>query len=348
MKPLTWELKSAYSYYTGFLILPTQVSKLEVLLHSSSNFLPFFFLLPKFRLIIYFISRIPPVLNFFTTAFEIGKTLEISHSTGNLSVQNLFGLILWQLCIPALFFADWLFLSRGFSHYFVQTTNLVDLIWRKCEQSVDPRTLKEIRQSNSWKVRLFMFHTFLIDLMTIFNFVTGSWGHPEEDPTLIFLFFPWTQSSTGKFLYWIVQNENALLSIMSWAALISFPGVLALHLECILKGLNEAVNNGRLEKYSFEEIMKDYNNLEHAIKELNRNSFSTCLLLFYLECGTEQTSSSFCIFQLIKSGASWDEWQYFFLDTLVCFKKNFLLSKLCEMFFFLALLFINILFDVFF
>lgn len=318
MKPLTWELKAAYSYYTSFLILPVQVSKLEERLHSS-KFLPFY-CFPIIWLLIYLISRVPPVLNFFTTALEIGKTLQIYYSTGNLSVLNLFGLILWQLCIPALFFADWLFLSRGFSHYFVQTTNLMENIWRKCEISVNPLKLKEIRQSNSWKVRRFMLHTFVIDLMTIFNFVTSTWGHPEEDPTLIFLFFPWTQSSTGKFIYWIVQNENAILSIMSWATLISFPGVLALHLECTLNCLNEAVNEGRLKKYSLEEIMKDYRNLENAIKELNRNSFATCLLLFYLECGTEQTSEAFCIFQLIKSGASWDEWQYFFLDILVCIK----------------------------
>jgi hypothetical protein len=98
--------------------------------------------------------------------------------------------------------------------------------------------------------------------------------------------------------------------------LTTFPGVLSYCLAKLIEGMSLAVTDGNLNSYSMEEILRDYNSLGFAVKELYKR-LGPAVLIFNLTMGCQQTAQTYCIFQLLRAGLTSRDTQMLFFDLMV-------------------------------
>ncbi|CAL8117984.1 unnamed protein product [Orchesella dallaii] len=257
------------------------------------------------------------------TVLKIVRLIALSlwelHQTGTVEVFGFFGLILWSGIFTPLIFYDFIFLQSIFLRTLFRTLDTCEKVWNRAKLHLERENgmavtnhLKFQKDFNIW---ILMIHTGFIDYISLINLAWSSYQNIENDPTLIYSSIPW-KNPVVDVIYWCLQQINLITLCAAWSLMLTFPGLVAYYLECVLRALTKSIEIGPTKSYTMEAIKKDYNSIEFAVRELHRNGLSNMLLIFYMTCAIQQTIESFCIFRLIKLGATWDDYQFFLIDIL--------------------------------
>ncbi|CAL8137459.1 unnamed protein product [Orchesella dallaii] len=332
MAKLTKELTWIYHYYFQGLSCPTPLYK-SWQQFSSKKSIHFGNIQNKSRYFAYAITRAIPLVNF----IQVWKVIiEVAWGSKgqNLPWLKILGMVLWLLALFLLVFCDTVILSLDFTRTFWRSVDTCDRIWEKARANLTEPVLTSLQSRKNFKVWRLFLHGFMFDFLAILNY---SWVYAvngEEDPTLLYSTIPWGNSSTliRSVVYWLISMTSFITLSMGWSFYITFPGILALHLEYSMRTLATLVQHGPFGNYQLDSIMKDYKQLQFCIKEVNRSRMGRLLLPFYIFLGIQQTCQCYFGFQLIKSGAGWDDYQVYvidvFLSTLRVFHEWYAISAM--------------------
>ena len=170
----------------------------------------------------------------------------------------------------------------------------------------------------------------LIDYYYIISTLWSLSDSIDTDPSyMVELIEPWRGPVVDK-LYAIVAIINFWLLILAWSFLFAFPGIISFHVAYTIDAWTKAVTNltesykqGRSDKkckyfnYDITYIMKHYDELEKFTSYYVQNGVSTIFMIFYGISGAEQLFQAYLVFQLIFSGADWEDYQLVVLDLMV-------------------------------
>ncbi|CAL8117958.1 unnamed protein product [Orchesella dallaii] len=273
-----------------------------------------------YKYFVYTLSRTIPLINFFYVLKLLVDAL--STDKGDVPLFDILGMMLWIGIIFPVTFSDTIMLSTSFPRTFWRTVNACDQIWEKANQNLSSHVLQELKRNHKVQVRHLLLHTFSIDYLSIFNFALSSVGS-DQDPTYLYSVIPWKNSDVIRVIYFFAQVSSIFTLGMAWSFILTFPTVIAFNLECSMKMLAKLVETGPHERYSWNDIVQDYKTLHLCTKELNQSRLGRILLAFYALSCLQQTMESYCCFQLIKSGAGWDDYQVLFIDVLITIARVF-------------------------
>jgi len=263
---------------------------------------------------VYLFTRLCVLLGFIQAVVVFIKNSFKFLTTGQVEIFGFFTLIITLTMYVPFYCTDEIFLNS--SSYFLQLITTFRRIFKKGKSPLDKETLAHLQFLKSLKVWRLVIHCAILDVYSIINFAWTTFQDLEGDIFYFRVAFPWN-TPAGNAFYWFFQQIVLVTVDMVWSAMFAFPGVVAYHYECAINILTKSVEVEPTAQYSMTEILDDYRNLEYSIRILNEKGFAKILLVFLLAIGVAPIFESYCMFRLIKSGASWDDYQLLFQDMLV-------------------------------
>lgn len=132
-----------------------------------------------------------------------------------------------------------------------------------------------------------------------------------------FSVFPWKNDFVENIL-WQLQFLNIAVLLLVISFITTFPGCLSYYVEASLLVLADNVSRmqSSVDYEKIRRVINDYNNLHYITREVNKK-LGLGVFLFYLIYAAQQTSQTYCIFRLIREGASLSDVQLFFTDIFV-------------------------------
>ncbi|CAL8117962.1 unnamed protein product [Orchesella dallaii] len=270
------------------------------------------------KLLIYLFLRFWPLLHGIQAVHLLIVSLYELHITGKIDTIRFFGLFMMLGAYSQFGCVD-PFLYKAYEYLF-QPLQTSEKLWKRTTKHLGNNVAAQLKFKKSSQTWRLMLHNG-IDCINILNFAWSSLNI-EDDQLYMRTVVPWN-TPTGNVIYWIVQQIVVFLGVFVWSAMLTLPGVIAYHFECVLNALAESVNVGPTRAYSLRDILKDYQSIEYSIRELHRKGFAEILLFSYILTGVQQAITSFIIFQLIKNGAMWNDYQFLLIDTMHTMSRVF-------------------------
>lgn len=119
-------------------------------------------------------------------------------------------------------------------------------------------------------------------------------------------------------IFWKLQCSNIAVLFFSVSFITTFSGCLSYYVEALLMVLTDKVSRMQNEKNTWSAI-KDYYDLYYSTREVNKK-LGFGVFLFYMIYAAQQTAQTYCIFRLIREGASLSDVQLFLSDIFVSYK----------------------------
>ncbi|CAL8117972.1 unnamed protein product [Orchesella dallaii] len=264
---------------------------------------------------LFYFIRFLLLINFIQVARLLILDLWELHVNGSVDMFGLFGLMMWGGAFMPVFCYDFILLKPNCLKALFRSMDTCDKVMDKAKEHLGKETISKILSKKSFLVWLLTIHSVAFDYFSITICMWTTYQNIEEDPTLLYSAIPW-KAPWVNVIYWFIPQIIMGSFVMIWSVMFTLPGVVAYHYECVIRALAKSVEIGPTTKYSLEAILRDYQLIEFTVRDLHQNGFSKMLLLFFAAFGVQQTIESFCVFQMIKQGASWDEYQFFFADLM--------------------------------
>ncbi|CAL8117966.1 unnamed protein product [Orchesella dallaii] len=307
------DFRIIFTYYILGTASPINYSHLSATIYSpatSNNYVP-----SRTNQCFYYFTRFLLTINIIHVARLLIFNLWELHVNGSVEMFGFLGLIIWSGVFIPVFCSDFILLKPNCLKLLFRSMDTCDKVLNKTKEHLGKETISKILFKKSFLVWFLMIHSVAFDYLTITNCMWSSYENIENDPAMLYSAIPW-KNSWVDVIYWFILQMIMGSIDMLWSLMLTLPGVVAYHYECVIRALAESVEIGPTSKYPLEAILKDYELIEFAVRDLHQNGFSKMLLIFFGTFGVQQAIESFCIFQMIKYGASWDEYQFFFWDLM--------------------------------
>ncbi|CAL8144775.1 unnamed protein product [Orchesella dallaii] len=310
------DFRIIFTYYILITTSPINYSHLLATIYSPTNSNKYVPTFPsRTKQWLYYFARFLILINFIHVVRLLILNLWELHVNGQVEMFGLFGLLIWSGAFTPVVCYDFIFLKPSCLKSLFRSLDTCDKVWNRAKEHLGEKTMSEILFKKSILVWCLMLHTTAVDFFTITNCMWSSYQNIENDPTLLYEAIPW-KNQWVDVVYWFILQILMGSLVMVWSLMLTLPGVVAYNFEYVIRALAKSVEVEPTSKYPLEAILKDYRLIEFAVRDLHQNGFSKMLLIFFATSGIQQTIESFCIFQMIKHGASWDEYQFFLLDLM--------------------------------
>ncbi len=264
-------------------------------------------------LVFYLVVRFMEIVNILQLVSYIAKAYYELHLTENLDVFGLAGMLLWIVSTMLIFLFDYFFCNIDFNFNYQTLVHLLTKIWGECK--IDDTSFWELKRKVSFRLGLLCLHNFVIDYFNAINFSVILYGNVEADPSLLYLAVPW-KSPIVDTIYWAFLTLYIFNMAYIWSHFFVFPCAIAYNIEAAVALLTTQLNTAEsLNKVS--EVVKTYQNLMYSNQHFIKRQLGQVLLIFYLVAGFQQFMEAFFIFQFMKAGAAWNEYQAILLDSFV-------------------------------
>ncbi len=147
-------------------------------------------------------------------------------------------------------------------------------------------------------------------------------GNLENDPSYLYTAIPW-KTPTIDFAYWLWIVLNLTILNLMWSLLLVFPSVITYIIEGCVRLLTLRLNSAK-SITEFRSLVKTYQRITHCTRDGVTDPLANTTLIFYIVAGIQQFFEMYCMFQLIKTGGDWDDYQLILLDVFVSFLTQFL------------------------
>ncbi|CAL8117964.1 unnamed protein product [Orchesella dallaii] len=314
------DFRIIFTYYILGTASPINYYHLSTTIYSPANYNEYF--PSRIKQSLFYLIRFLLLINFIQTARLIILNLWELHVNGSVEMFGLLGLMLWLGAFIPVFCSDFILLKPNCLKALFRSMDTCEKVLNKTKEHLGKETISNILFKKSFLVWFLMIHSVAFDYLTISNCMWSTYQNIENDPTSLYSAIPW-KNSWVDVIYWFILQMIMGSIVMLWSLMLTLPGVVTYYFECVIRALAESVEIGHTSKYPLETILKDYQLIEFAVRDLHQNGFSKMLLIFFGTFGVQQAIESFCIFQMMKHGASWDDYQFYFLDLIYTIGRVF-------------------------
>ncbi len=301
-----------YKYYSVVRCCPVVFSSKEIFKRTlTSN---------KFKLFMYIISRLLEIASAIQLFRIIMET--IFETTGNIDFSGLIGMSLWLIALTTILIGDYMSCDAELNFDIKTLSRLLTEIWK--QSNSNDLKIRKINSKIVKRLLLLISHSAITDYLVQYNFATSTFGNLELDPSLLYTALPWRTTLVDT-ICWICSNVNMFLVTITWSSILALPGALAYILEASIELLAYKLKTARTYAAA-KSVLDTYTCIIYCTENGLRAKIGRINLAFYLVAGFQQFFESYFLFQLIKLGAAWDDYQFLLTDLTVsnysvyCFK----------------------------
>ncbi len=304
MKPFTNQLRNVFDYYSCILGYPVTFSDLtSYLLSNPITTISDVRKRHKVKLVIYLYLRSLLVLHLAALFALLFQSFRAFQETGHLEFYDIIGMVIWVFGIIPYYFCDQLFLRKDFTTALVRVADNCDKMWINAKENVNQKHLSKLVNKMNLRILLLCLHTSLTDYYNTIQYTRSILDDMEQNILIIYPMIPssWKTPIFNCVMFPILVTHILILNSI-WGALQTLPGVIVLHLDCSIKSLTlqQTQNSKYIDLKYIEKIMKNYNQIEFCINQLNKRRLSNFLLSYYLVVEFQEFAQVFFIFQTFK------------------------------------------------
>ncbi|CAL8117934.1 unnamed protein product [Orchesella dallaii] len=307
------DFRTIFTFYILTTTSPVSYSHLSATIYApeeSNKYVP-----SHTKQAFYYFTRSLLLINFIQVVRLLILNLWELHVNGSVEMFGLFSVIIWTGALTPVYCNDFILLKENCLKSLFRSVDTCVNVLNRAKEHLGKETMSKILLKKSCQIRCLMFHNLSIYFISIMNCMWSTYENIENDPTMLYQAIPW-KNQWVDVIYWFILQVIAISIVMFWSLLLTFPGVVAYHFECVIMALTKSVEDGPTSNYPLEAILKDYRVIEFGVRDLHQNGFSKMLIMFLAASGIQLVIESFCVFQMIKHGVSWDVYQLFLLDAV--------------------------------
>ncbi len=267
------------------------------------------------KLCCYLFARLLQIVNAIQLLRLIVRSVWSLHVTGNIDVFELSGMFLWLTGMNTVLIGDYLFCDTEVNFKIKKVVHLFTQIWNQFKSN--KLATREINSEIVRRLLLLFVHNAATDFFSVYNFATTLYGNLDQDPTLLYTTAPWKTKFVDT-VYWICININVMVLVFMWSAMLVVPSALAYNIEACIRLLDCELKSART-YIEIKRVLDAYSQLIYCTNNRLVTKIGRLNLAFYLIAGFQQFVESYFLFQLIQSGATWDDYQVLLVDIGVSF-----------------------------
>ncbi len=271
-----------------------------------------------FQLFYYYFIRTIGTIIFFQYTRLIFKNLWKFYSAAEFDNVELSGIVIYLLSMLPILTGDFFLWNTNFNFSFKRLVNLWENIWRQA--NFRESFVKRLTTKLCFQTALICIHNILFDYYFTYGYAKAMFYDLSQDSTQLYNDIPWKIPVINA-TFWVTISLFFFLTNCAWSLMLVFPCVIAYNIEACVKLLTFKLKaTSRFDE--FTRILEKYQYLVHCTRDGITSLIAKQLLAFYIIVGYAQFLEAYFIFQLIKGGAVWDEFQFLLMDVLVNFKQN--------------------------
>ncbi|CAL8117936.1 unnamed protein product [Orchesella dallaii] len=305
------DFRTIFTFYILTTTSPVSYSHLSATVYSpeeSNKYVP-----SRTKQAFYYFTRSLLLINFIQVVRLLILNLWELHVNGSVEMFRLFSVSIWAVVFTPIYCNDFILLKDNCLKSLFRYMDTCAQVMNRAQEHLGKETVSKILLKKSFQIKCLMLQTNLLNFMTITNCMWSTYENIENDPAMLYEAIPWKNQWVDG-IYWFILQIIGSSILMFWSLLLTFPGVVAYHFECVIMALAKSVEDGPTSRYPLEAILKDYRVIEFGVRDLHQNGFSRMLIMFLAASGIQLVTESFCVFQMMKNGGSWDDYQIFLLD----------------------------------
>ncbi|CAL8124536.1 unnamed protein product [Orchesella dallaii] len=239
---------------------------------------------------------------------------------GDMEVFGYIEAFLWIAALSLYGCSDHLFLSKTFRTNLDALQNVIETVLTSSDMEIAKPSGNErfkffTGEKKTIKLCLLFFalDCFQVKgLFVAFYDIVGDRMH-------LYSISPW-KSFTLQVLDWLLEASNMSILILVISLMVVLPGTIAFYLEECLDRMTKLLNeNIGYEKNAFNEcvqLLNVYQQIFFIGRELNKR-LGMAIFFLHVIISLQQLSQTYCVFQLLRSGATYTDLEFFFVDIFI-------------------------------
>ncbi|CAL8124538.1 unnamed protein product [Orchesella dallaii] len=240
---------------------------------------------------------------------------------GDMEVFGYIEAFLWIAASSFYGCSDYLFFSKTFRTNLEELQNVMEKVLTSSDMEVvaergNERFQIQFFTGEKKTIKLFLLF-FVLDcfqmkgLFVAFYDIVGDRMH-------LYSIFPW-KSFTLQVVDWMLESSNMSILILVISLMLVLPGTIAFYLEECLNQMTKLIRSNsfeRKENIDSAQLLSIYQQIFFIAREVNKR-LGMAIFFLHVIISLQQLSQTYCVFQLLRSGATYTDLEFFFVDILL-------------------------------